>query len=104
MTRSPGRSALPPGRKRSVAVFAYFTPEEAQRLRKRKRPGQSMSELVREALLGNQPAAERQPEIPPPIQTAAASVRRDKALFPSGCESHLVTVAPASSGQSGLWR
>ena len=31
-------------------------------------------------------------------------VRRDKALFPSGCESHLVTVAPASSGQCGLWR
>ncbi len=70
---SPGRPALPPERKRSVAVFAYFTPEEAQRLQRRKRPGQSMSELVREALLGSPPAAAGlQPEMSSPATSAGA--------------------------------
>ena len=32
------------------------------------------------------------------------SVRRGKARFPGGCESHPATVAPAGSGQSGSWR
>ena len=32
------------------------------------------------------------------------SVRRDKAPFPSGCESRPATVAPAGSSRSGRWR
>ena len=32
------------------------------------------------------------------------SVRRDKALFLSGCESRPATVAPAGSSRSGRWR
>ena len=77
MIRSPGRPALPPGRKRSVAVFAYFTPEEAQRLHRRKRCGQSMSELVREALLGSQPAAAEMPSEMSTTATSAAEAGPD---------------------------
>ena len=32
------------------------------------------------------------------------TVRRGKARFPCGCESHPATVASAGSGQGGSWR
>ena len=74
MGKPPGRPALPANQKRSVAVFAYFTPEEARRLRQRRKPGQSMSELVREALLSGHPppGAEPNSEEPKPTRKTPA--------------------------------
>ncbi len=70
-----GRPPVAVSKRRTARLVTYVTPAEAKRLRKRLRLGQTISDALREAMLGFDPAA-RTPAVealPPPAPPEVAS-------------------------------
>ena len=95
--KASGRPLVTAAKKRTVRLVTYVTPLESKRIRKRLRRGQTISDALRDAVLGTDPAA-RPPAVealPPPAPREVAATTPTPAAVAR--ESERATAPQAST-------